>query len=184
MNCTDTKNIYIVLTQTGTLLSRIIKFLTQGQHNHASIGFDEELNYMYSFGRKNAYNPFFGGMVKESVDTGTFKRFTETTAKIICLPIPSELHSKMVEHVEMMCKNKKNYRYNYLGLYLAAVHIHWQRQHSYYCSQFVKDILLAYGIEGANKLKDIIHPTHFLSLPNTSVIYEGLLREYSVKTTV
>lgn len=52
MNCTDTKNIYIVLTQTGTLLSRIIKFLTQGQYNHASIGFDEELNYMYSFGRK------------------------------------------------------------------------------------------------------------------------------------
>ena len=90
----------------------------------------------------------------------------------------------MVEHVEMMYKNKKNYRYNYLGLYLAAVHIHWQRQHSYYCSQFVKDILLAYGIEGADKLKDIIHPTHFLSLPNTSVIYEGLLREYSVKTTV
>ena len=36
---------------------------------------------MYSFGRKNAYNPFFGGMVKESVDTGTFKRFTENYRK-------------------------------------------------------------------------------------------------------
>ena len=54
------KKVYIVLTQTGTILSRAVKLYTGKQYNHASIALDEELEELYSFGRVNPYNAFVG----------------------------------------------------------------------------------------------------------------------------
>ena len=67
------KKVYIVLTNTGTFLSRIVTVYTRKEFSHVSISLDENLNYMYSFGRLNAYNPFIGGFVHESPKYGTFK---------------------------------------------------------------------------------------------------------------
>lgn len=41
---------------------------------------------MYSFGRLNPYNPFWGGFVHESIDKGTFKRFYLTRLPEIVKP--------------------------------------------------------------------------------------------------
>ena len=54
------KKVYFIVTHTGTTLSKIIKFYTKKEYSHVSISLDEGLNQMYSFGRKHAYNPFFG----------------------------------------------------------------------------------------------------------------------------
>lgn len=48
------KDIFIVLTGTGTAFSGFIKWFTKADLNHASIAFDCELREVYSFGRKNA----------------------------------------------------------------------------------------------------------------------------------
>lgn len=53
--------IYIVLTKTGTLLSKAIGMYTGKEMNHASIAFDEGLSEMYSFGRRQLNNPLSGG---------------------------------------------------------------------------------------------------------------------------
>ena len=44
---TENVKVYIVISQTGTILSRIIKLLTRKNYNHASISLDKELNEMY-----------------------------------------------------------------------------------------------------------------------------------------
>lgn len=49
---TTNRDIYIVLTGTGTAFSGIIKWFTKAELNHASIAFDSELREVYSFGRK------------------------------------------------------------------------------------------------------------------------------------
>ena len=72
------QKLYITLTHTGTLLSRIIKVFTKDEFSHISIALDEELEEMYSFGRLHAYNPFWGGFVHDGIDTGTFKSFRNT----------------------------------------------------------------------------------------------------------
>ncbi|USK36883.1 hypothetical protein LIS77_13090 [Cytobacillus firmus] len=59
------QKIYILLTDTGTLFTRLIKLYTKKPYNHASISIDPELKEVYSFGRKTAKNPFIGGFVKE-----------------------------------------------------------------------------------------------------------------------
>ena len=54
------KQLYIVISQTGTLLSRILKQITGAEYNHASISLSRDLERMYSFGRRHPYNPFWG----------------------------------------------------------------------------------------------------------------------------
>ena len=51
------KKIYIVLTYSGTILSRIIRAYTGDEYSHVSIALDKDLEEMYSFGRLNPYNP-------------------------------------------------------------------------------------------------------------------------------
>ena len=85
-------HVYIVVSQTGTVLSRILKLATGAKYNHASVSFDDSLKTMYSFGRLNPYNPFFGGFVRESTRYGTFKRFYNTEAVVISLPVDSETY--------------------------------------------------------------------------------------------
>ena len=57
------KKIYIILTFTGTILSRIVRIYTRKEYSHVSISLDQDLTKMYSFGRLNAYNPFSGVFV-------------------------------------------------------------------------------------------------------------------------
>ena len=60
------KKIYIILTNTGTVISRIVKIYTRKKYGHVSIALDKKLKNMYSFGRLKATNPFIGGFVHES----------------------------------------------------------------------------------------------------------------------
>lgn len=48
------KEIYVLLTDTGTVLTKIIRSFTKDPLNHASIAFDQDLNEVYSFGRKKS----------------------------------------------------------------------------------------------------------------------------------
>ena len=73
------KKVYIILTNSGSLLSKVIKFYTKKEYTHVSISLDRGLRKMYSFGRLKAYNPFIGGFVHESKNHGPFKRFKNIT---------------------------------------------------------------------------------------------------------
>jgi len=65
--------IYIVLTKTGTLLSKAIGMYTGREMNHASIAFDEGLYEMFSFGRRQLNNPLSGGFLREDAERGLFE---------------------------------------------------------------------------------------------------------------
>ena len=84
------KKLYIVLAHTGTILSRIIRMWTGDEYTHASIALDEDLNEMYSFGRKNAYIAFIGGFVREGIKFGTFKRFYKSEIGVYELEVTEE----------------------------------------------------------------------------------------------
>lgn len=82
--------LYIVISQTGTVLSRFLKIVTRKKYNHASISVEDNLNIMYSFGRINPYNPVWGGFVKESPKSGTFARFPKTEVVVLSVNISKE----------------------------------------------------------------------------------------------
>lgn len=100
MNQTKKKKIYIVITQTGTLLSRVIGLVSGAEYNHASIS-------------------------------------------------------------------------------LAAFGICYSKADCFYCSEFVREMLEEGRVSGCEQLDSIVHPIHFLELPDAHLIYRGRLREYS-----
>ena len=47
------KKIYILLTRSSTILSKMVHLITTDTYTHASIAFDENLATLYSSSRKN-----------------------------------------------------------------------------------------------------------------------------------
>lgn len=179
---TDTpavRYIYLVISQSGSWLSQLLKIITGAEYNHISISLSPDLVTMYSFGRIHPYNPFWGGFVVESLHWGTFKRFSEAKGVVISVPVSGESYFGIARTLDGMLMEQATYRYNYLGLVLAGLRIQYRRSRRYYCSEFVKELLLRSCVKGATQLSPIVQPIQFLSLPNGRTIYRGYLRDYS-----
>lgn len=170
------KNIYIVLTHTGTVLSKIVKYYTKYEFSHISIALDKELNKMYSFGRLNPYNPFWAGFVHEYIDSGTFKRFKNTKTEVYSLKVTDEQYTKLENIIEKMNEHRKKYKFNILGLFAVSIHKKIKTKNSFYCAEFVKYAVENAGIE--MDLPEIIKPQDFRSQCNLEKIYTGLLKDY------
>lgn len=179
----DEKNIYIVLTQTGTVMSRLLKSMYHAEYNHASVCLNDDMEPMFSFGRLTPYNAFIGGFVRESVNFGTFKRFSNTQAKILQVKVSAKTYENMASFIEQVESGKGKYSYNYKGLFYAFFGKHREFENRYYCSEFVRAVLMQGGKELCVNLPDIIHPSDFLQVEHT-VVYEGLLRNYDKKTEI
>lgn len=169
------KKIYIVLTYTGTILAKIVKVYTRREFSHVSIALDKDLTEMYSFGRLNPYNPFWGGFVHEGVDKGTFKRFKKTKARIYSLQVNDDQYDKVVQVIRDIQDNKLDYNFNILGLIGVILHYKVKRERYFYCAEFVKYVLEESDI---CNLPDIVKPEDFKEIDNLSVVYNGRLREY------
>ena len=172
------QHVYIVISQTGTLLSRLLKLVTKAEYNHASISLVPDLSTMYSFGRKNPYNPFWAGFVTESARFGTFKRFSKTRIVVLDIAVSQEQYLAISRRIHTMMTLRQHYHYNYLGLWLAGLRICYRQKRCFYCSEFVKDLLEKQDIHGVSQLNSIVQPIHFLSLPTAKQVYTGLLQDY------
>lgn len=169
------KKIYIVLTYTGTFLSKIIKIYTRKEYSHVSIALDSKLNQMYSFGRLNPYTPIFAGFVHEKIDEGTFKRFKKTKCKVYSLEIDENQYNKLESIIKEIQQNKNTYRFNFIGLLSAALNVKIRRERHFYCAEFVK-----YALEQSQvlKLPEVVKPADYENVQAMKEIYRGLLQEY------
>ncbi|MBQ6498216.1 MAG: hypothetical protein IJI58_05820 [Bacilli bacterium] len=172
------KKVYIVLTYTGTILSKLVKGYTNDDYAHVSIALDKELKEMYSFGRLNPYIPFIGGFVHESVDRGTFKRFYKTKTKIYSLEVNEEQFIKICNIIKEFNENRHSYKFNVLGLFFAAINLNIKREKCFYCAEFVKYVLDNSSLEV--NLPDVVRPNDFNYLKNAKEIYTGILKQYKI----
>ncbi len=172
------KKVYIVLTYTGTILSKLVRGYTNDYYAHVSIALDKELKEMYSFGRLNPYIPFIGGFVHESVNYGTFKRFYKTKTKIYSLEVNEEQYEKICNIIDDINENKHSYKFNVLGLFLAAINLKIKREKCFYCAEFVKYVLDSSSLDV--NLPDVVRPNDFNYLENAKEIYTGVLKQYKI----
>lgn len=175
------KDLYLVLSQTGSIWAKAIKIYTRDAYNHISISLSSDLDTMYSFGRINAYNPFWAGFVRERRDSGMFKRFPKTRTIILKLPVSKEIYQDVENILFEMYENKEKYGYDFIGLCLAAIRIEKQRCNKFYCSEFIRSIFRKFSVPGAENLKPFTAPCDFIDFPGAEIVYEGLLKEYSAK---
>lgn len=173
------KKIYIVLSQTRSIVSKLIQLATGDPFTHASISFGEEPEVMYSFGRVFPHNPVWGGFVRESVSFGTMMRFRDAEVAVVCVPVNDEEYEQIRSCVHSMYGRRRQYGYNYIGLVCAKFGITYRWQNHYYCSEFIKEILEKFGVASEGELSDIVRPVEFLKLRRGKLIYRGRLCRFS-----
>lgn len=173
------KTIYILLSHSGSMFSKAINLCTREPYTHVSIALDEELKEMYSFGRINPYNPIIGGFVKEDIVNGTYRRFPNTRCALYSLDINENQYNRLKYELDKFKLESKKYGYNLLGVLSAALNFPLHRRYSYFCSQFVSEVLLNSGIKIIDKNPSLTSPMDFRACKELEVIYEGELRSYS-----
>ncbi|MFC5464976.1 hypothetical protein [Lederbergia graminis] len=177
--------VYILLTDTGTLFTKMIKMFTRDQLNHASISFSQTLDKTYSFGRKKPANPFIGGFVEENLNC---KLFNRATCAVYKCQISSDDYEKMIEFVQQIEEEQQQYKYNFLGLFSVLLKKEWNRGNAYFCSEFVATTLKQGGISIKSKPANLVKPKDIIYSGQFQCIYEGQLRNYpslnNIKTFV
>lgn len=170
--------IYIILTDTGTFFTKMIKVFTKYPLNHASISFTKNLETTYSFGRKRPRNPFIGGFVKENLQGILFQ---QANCAIYKCSVSNQLYYQMLHYIKRMEQNQNNYKYNFLGLFGILLKKEWNRKKAFFCSEFVATILNNGGISIKNKPACLVTPKDFVDCKELALMYEGKLSNYLLR---
>jgi len=167
--------IYVLLSQTTSVMTRLIKFATKTPYNHASLAFDERLEYTYSFGRIMPDDPLIGGFSHERLDTGVFK---DAECQLLSLDVTEEQYEKMRCRIAQIEANQTKYKYNLLGLFGTKFNFNLDRKHTYFCSQFVSKVLQEVGLFPEDFPTHLVTPCDLAEHINLQVEYQGSLAEY------
>lgn len=172
------KHAYVMISLTGTLLSRLVKLYTKEPYSHASLSLDKELHRMYSFGRVIAWNPFWAAHMHEIPCENVFKRFNKTEMMLLEFDLTDEQYDKLEEFVETFWAQRDHFHYSFLALFFAMFNFYPRLKNELYCSQYVGLALKYAGVDYWNKSYLAMRPRDFRTCPHCRVVYEGSLREY------
>ncbi|MFD2444577.1 hypothetical protein ACFSO7_11425 [Bacillus sp. CGMCC 1.16607] len=175
------RKVYLLLTDTGTLFTRMIKLYTNKPYNHASISFDSQLAEVYSFGRKSPRNPFIGGFVKENIQDGLLKH---SNCAIYCCTLTEYQYQKMKNFIQSIEEQKHCYRYNLLGLFAIILNKKLKRENAFFCSEFVATVLNKGENFHFSKPLSLVTPHDLQQSSNFQKIYQGSLKDFSKENEV
>lgn len=171
----EKKEIYVVLTQTNSMLASTIRKFTQAKYSHVSVSFNSNCKEMYSFGRKYYYIPFYGIFKAEDLNDKIFSGREDNTIAIYKLNVTKkELHQIRlnIKRIE-----KINKGFNVAGLAAAAIDVKLERD-KYYCAEFVHEAIhektdLLMESDKAIKPEDIIKMNDDFEL-----VFEGTIQDF------
>lgn len=173
------KKIYILLSQTNSIISRLIRIFTKEPYNHVSIGFDKSLEKeLFSFGRYYTYFPFWAGFINENIKSGLFKAKKSTNACIYEVIVSEDKYNRLKELIAEIKDKKHKYRFNMIGMALVAFNISLRRKYKKYCAEFVSEVLHGAGIHKQCKAHCLARPHDFHDVSGSTMIFEGKLVDY------
>ena len=171
-------SIYVMVSLTGTIPSKMIRRRMDGEYAHVSISLDRQLHHMYSFGRLYKYFIQPGGLVHELPDRNVYTRFPHTKCRIYEVKVTEEQYKEAVRMLQKFWSVRKKLVYNNVGLLAANFNRHPDFPNAYYCSQFVGRVLQHIGVDFTDKNYRETDVLDFVDAQGFEVIYEGELRDY------
>lgn len=169
--------VYVVLTRTGTIISKLIHFIKNDEYTHASISLDKELNQMYSFGRKYVNIPFIGTFNKEEIDKGLYGFYKTVPCIILEIEVTKEQYENVSELISHFVTNKDRYKYNYMGLFYNLFNKSSGDGDRFLCSEFVYHVLKETDIADLDISRCLVRPQNLLDI-KSRVVYQGNLKYF------
>ncbi|MDD2431816.1 MAG: hypothetical protein PHC96_09035 [Firmicutes bacterium] len=173
----DKYHLYVVLTRTKTIVSRLIHFVSRDEYTHAAISYNRDLSVMYSFARKNTYNPFVGRFRSEELDKGVYGLQKKLPGIVIELEVTKEQYDKAVELLNEFIRHSENYKYNYIGIINSWLGRSINYEYRFVCSEFVYHILYESGIADFKISRNLVKPQDLLDIDG-KIIFRGDLKQY------
>lgn len=170
-----TRELYILLLRTHSLLSRVIHIATKEPYTHVSIGFASDCTQFYSFARRYTNLPLPAGFVHESIETGMMAKCKDAPCALYRMMVPEKSYRAIRRKFKKMLPVQKRFQYSVLGTFLCFFGIAYKRRNKYFCSQFVAETLNEVGVMKLTKSPELYHPVDFISLPEMQLCYEGTL---------
>lgn len=178
------KTIYILLTRSTTILSRIVHFITEDDYTHVSISFEKTLQPLYSSSRKNGRTLFPAGPCKESFYRGYLKKHREIPCAIYELRVSDEIYEMAKKEVARIMEHADKYHFNIIGLILCQFNIPFVRKRYFFCSQFVCEILKRSNALTIGKDSSLMRPSDYMKLPELRCCFRGHLRDIVEKNNI
>ncbi len=175
------KTIYILLTRTNTILSKLVGIATKEAYTHAAISFDSEFTTVYSSSRKNGRTIFPAGPCIENLDNDYYKRHTEIPCAVYELQVSDEAYEQAKKEVEQIIAKSEQYHFNIIGLLLCQLNIPYHRKHYFFCSQFVGEILNRSHALVLPKDTSLMKPCDYTRLPELLCRFRGYIGELAAQ---
>ena len=171
------REIYILLTNSHTLISKLIYLVTKAEYTHAALAMDKDLTMLYSFGRKFKYSMVPSGFVREGVTHGVMGDSENMKCALYTIHISEKSYQKLANRLRHMEAKRHVYRFNYLGLPLCHFGRRSGSKNVFFCSQFVSHVLQKAGAIEHHKHPSLTKPVDFTKLKSAKKIFEGEIRE-------
>lgn len=171
------REIYIVLTNSGTLPGHLVSKMTHFYYSHVMLSLQPDLREMYSFGRRNVRNFLNGGFVIEQPNGAFFTRFSETQCHILALTVTSEQHLRLENALQPFLAHPQRYRYDFIGCALRYLGCKKTFDRHYTCSHFVAELLESAGISQFPAGTMLARPEDFMKITGITTVYEGKLKD-------
>ena len=167
------KNIYILLSRTGTVPSRAIHAIKGGAYTHASIALTPQTDEIYSFARRKVRNFLNAGFVVENIHTQIFAHYPDCECAVYSIAISDSAYSRVRAKITEFKENYDKAIYNFLGLFMLIFNIPIKRRWQYTCSQFVAMLLSLTDEIALPKSPSLMLPCDFMNIEGAKLIYKG-----------
>lgn len=135
----ESRNLYIMLSRTGTGMGKLIRLFTRSTYNHVSLTFDPFYRCFVSFARYTQGVALAGGFVTESA-----QRFLcaeqPVPVRIFRVEITQERYEQLTA-LFSIAETKNPLIYNSLGALLSTWHLRCHIPASYTCLEFAAAVL-------------------------------------------
>ncbi len=170
--------IFIVLVYTESMFGKAIVRVTKGKYSHSAIGFEPDLNKLYTFKNK-VYN---AGLDMESLKFYIEKN-KDSIMSVYAVFVKKEDLLTISEKVDYYILNKDKTHYSIINLFGILTNNIINIDMRMICSQFVDSLLKLIDVDITGKVSAMVAPNDFTRTTNKRVynIYEGRCVDYDVR---
>ena len=161
----STRKIYILLTKFYGSGSRALTLFSGNYYTHASIGLDEDMNTFYSFVVK--------GFMIEKITRYLKPGREPFPVKLYEISVPEDVYYRIKHKIDFFVAYKSRMHYTMLGVILSVLCIPYQRKYTYFCSQFVAEVLKSVDIVPSHKNSALYLPGDLSTVPGVRLLFVG-----------
>ncbi len=178
--------VYICLVRGQESFSKIVQFLTRSNVSHACVGFDVELDKLYSFNDdpKVMYSDKSkSGLSEESVDF--FKRQGNLYIEVYVTFVKKKYYENLRYTLEYIKSHTLDYTYDYIGLVKFLFNLNIDEKDKFVCSSFTDRMLQVANINLRSNNKKLVSPSKLQKEMKSNnkifCLYSGHSNDYNPK---